>query len=183
MLRWIKRIARVAGIVLLPFLLLLASIPVSRPDDPLTDFDIQVVLGGNALKRSVVCHALWVQHRTPILVTGDANSIRDELLRLGVPAADIIHEPNAESTWENAEYSMPILRERQVKTVVIVTSWFHTRRAYDCFQKLEPGIRFATKSDVPAESPGFDGWKVNVIERSKRLFYWFDKGLNPWRSK
>lgn len=164
------------------FVLLLASVPVSRPDDGAMDFDIQVVLGGNTRERSDVCHELWKKHRTPILVTGDLNQIGDELLRLGIPAADIIHEPSARSTWENAEFSVPILRERKVKSAVLVTSWFHTARARACFRKLGPEIRFNTQSDTRSERLDLDEWKVGIIERLKCLAYWLDDGVNPWQS-
>ena len=181
MLRWIKRIAWVAGIGLLGFGLLLASIPVSRMNDSGTDFEMQVVLGGNTRERSEACHALWLQHPTPILVTGDEDFIRDELLRLGIPASEIIHEPHARNTWQNAEFSLPILREHKVRNAVLVTSWFHTSRAYGCFTRMAPDIRFTTMSDHAPERYTADDWKVNVIERMKCLAYWLGKGLDPWK--
>jgi uncharacterized SAM-binding protein YcdF (DUF218 family) len=179
--RWLKRIAWMVGPVIIAGIVF-SSIPVSRPDDGGTDFDMQVVLGGNTRERSEVCQALWLQHPTPILVTGDGNYIRDELLKMGIPASAIIHEPHARSTWQNAGYSGPVLRERRVKSAVLVTSWFHTARAYACFTRLEPGIRFETRSDDPPERYALDDWKVSVIERAKSVSYWLSKGLNPWKA-
>jgi uncharacterized SAM-binding protein YcdF (DUF218 family) len=181
MLRWIKRIAWFAGLGLLGFGLLLMSIPVSRVDDGGNDFEMQVVLGGNSRKRSEVSHQLWLRHPTPILVTGDANFIRDELLRLGVPESEIIHESQARNTWQNAEFSMPILRDRGINKAVIVTSWFHTGRAYGCFTQLEPAMRFTTSSDRQPDRYELDDWKVSIVERFKSVYYWLGKGVNPWK--
>lgn len=181
MSRWKKRIAWLAGLGIIGTLTFF-TIPVSRPDDAGMDFDMQVVLGGNTRERSEVCLALWQKHPTPILVTGDLDFIRDALLRMGIPATTILHEPTARSTWENAELSIPILERHKVKSAVIVTSWFHTHRAYGCFTALGKEIRFATCSDPVPASYSFDNWKVTVIERAKGFGYWLSKGLNPWKS-
>ncbi len=181
MLRWMKRTAWIAGLGIIGTAIFF-TIPVSRPDDAGTAFDIQVVLGGNTRERSEVCLALWRKHPTPILVTGDLDYIRDALLRLEIPASSIIHEPKARSTWENAELSIHILKEHKVKRAVIVTSWFHTKRAYGCFTALGHGIRFSTCSDPEPASYSMDNWKVTVIERAKGLGYWLSKALNPWRA-
>ena len=119
MLRWKKPIAWIAGLALIVTLVVFFSIPITRSDDAGSDFDIQVVLGGNTRERSDVSHALWLRHPTPILVTGGLDYIRDELLRLGIPASAIIQEPQARSTWENAALSVPILKQRKVKSAVI----------------------------------------------------------------
>ena len=140
----------VAGLCIVGFAVF-QSIPISGPDNAGPDFDMQVVLGGNTRERSEVSHALWLRHPTLILVTGDGNYIRDALLNLGIPSSSIIHESTARSTWENARFSVPILKQRKVKSAVIVTSWFHTSRAYGCFKSLEQGIHFSTVSDPEPE--------------------------------
>jgi uncharacterized SAM-binding protein YcdF (DUF218 family) len=156
------------------------SIPVVRADDPGTTFEIQVVLGGNTRERSTVSHELWLRHPTPILVTGDGEYIRNQLLRLGVPAAAMIHEPAALTTWQNAEFSVPMLRERQVKSAVIVTSWFHTARAHSCFTNAGGDIQFAVCADPLPARKSLDDWKVMTMERMKRIGYWIKYGMNPW---
>ena len=142
---------------------------------------MQVVLGGNTRERSDACYALWLRHPTPVLVTGDDNYIRDELLRLGIPSAQIIHEPTARSTWQNAELSVPILRKNSIKSAVIVTSWFHTARAHACFTRIDHGIHFTSQSDPMPGRYGFEPCKLATKERLKCLAYWLSHNLNPWR--
>lgn len=68
-----------------------------------------------------------------------------------MPAAAIAVECASESTIENAAYSAPILRAMGVRSALLVTSWFHTRRALACFQKEAPAIRWMT---APVERGG-----------------------------
>ncbi len=155
-------------------------IPVSRPDDVTLDFDMQVVLGGNTVERSAVSYGLWLQHPTPILVTGDEGTIQAELLRLGVPRSAILHETAANTTWENAEFSLPYLTEQRADSVVLVTSWFHTVRALKCFAKQEAKIHFTTASDVRPPRFSWPAWKLVTKERCKALAYGIAYGINPW---
>lgn len=177
--RRIKRLAWLAGSGLL-MLGLFFTIPVSHSDNTPETFDIQVVLGGNTLERSTVSHALWQRHRTPILVTGDLDLIYRELLRRGVPEEDLIHEPSARNTWENASLSKPILEQRNVKSVVIVTSWFHTSRARACFEKHMRNMRFTTTADTPPQVISWNDRKVMQIERMKKMYYWATRSIWPW---
>ncbi|MCX6879267.1 MAG: YdcF family protein [Verrucomicrobia bacterium] len=175
-----KLLTILAGVLGLGWLF--QSIPISRSNDAAADFDMQVVLGGNTRERSDVCHELWLRHPTPILVTGDDNFIRDELLKLGIPASQIIHEPTARNTWQNAQLSVPILRKNHVSSAVIVTSWFHTARAHACFARLDTRITFASQSDPSPSRYGLEECKLATKERMKRLAYWISHDMNPWRA-
>ncbi len=177
-LRW-QRLTILGGFALL-IVFAFFSIPVSHTNEVPEDFDMQVVLGGNTRERSEVSHALWLRHRTPILVTGDGGLIRNALMQAGVPEGDIIHEPKAGNTWQNAEFSRQQLVVHGVDSVVIVTSWFHTSRALGCFEKQMPDIRFSTTSDVRPEKPSWDRFKVEMIERMKILYYWATRAIRPW---
>ena len=155
-------------------------IPVSRPDDVTLSFDLQVVLGGNTVERSAVSYQLWLQHPTPILVTGDEGTIEAELLRLGVPPSAILHEMAASTTWENAEFSLPDLKDQDAESVVLVTSWFHTVRALKCFEKQENKIHFTTASDDRPQKFTWTDFKLATKERGKSLGYVIMHGINPW---
>jgi uncharacterized SAM-binding protein YcdF (DUF218 family) len=52
--------------------------------------------------------------------------------RLGFPAQDILIENRSRNTWENAEAVQKLLPG---KTIVLVTSAFHMRRAVGMFKK------------------------------------------------
>lgn len=159
------------------------AVPISRPDDVTMNFDMQVVLGGNTVERSAVSHALWLQHPTPILVTGDEGTIERELKRLGIPPSMILHEAAAGTTWENAKFSLPLLRERGATSVVLVTSWFHTVRAWKCFEKQDGKFHFTTASDACPESYAWTDWKLAIKERCKALAYGIAHGINPWSAR
>lgn len=116
--------------------------------------DVMIVLGGDGPARADHASVLWRQRvADKVLVTGyrDCASIRDRLVAGGVPPADIAMECRSRSTWQNAEFSAPILLSHQVHSAIIVTSWFHARRALASFQTMCPGMSF-TVASVPAPS-------------------------------
>ncbi|BFI95941.1 MAG: YdcF family protein [Rhodanobacter sp.] len=51
------------------------------------------------------------------------------LRRLGVPAGDLLLEPRSMNTWQNAQFSAPLLRGYGAQRVVLVSSAVHLRRA------------------------------------------------------
>nr|WP_246455284.1 YdcF family protein [Hymenobacter citatus] len=60
------------------------------------------------------------------------------LLRLaGVPAQDILLEKRSRNTHENALYTKQLLAQHpEIKSLVLVTSAFHQRRALGCFRRV-----------------------------------------------
>ena len=60
------------------------------------------------------------------------------LLRLaGVPARDLLLEARSRNTRENARYTQALLAQHpEIKSLVLVTSAFHQRRALGCFAKV-----------------------------------------------
>jgi uncharacterized SAM-binding protein YcdF (DUF218 family) len=52
-----------------------------------------------------------------------------ELQRLGVPAADLVLEQKSFNTWQNAQFSAPLLAARPAEHLFLVTSGVHLRRA------------------------------------------------------
>lgn len=156
------------------------SIPVSRGNDGGQEAEILVVLGGNTRERSRACHALWLQHPGPVLVTGDDGHILRELLRLGIPADQILHEKSAVNTRQNAEFSVRLLRASGYRSALLVTSWFHTSRSHACFVTAAPEMRFGTFSEPAPSRWSADDWKLVILERCKKSAYAFRWGINPW---
>jgi uncharacterized SAM-binding protein YcdF (DUF218 family) len=86
-----------------------------------------------------------VQH---ILLTGadgnliknkfnEADWVKDQLLKIGIPAAAILTEDRSRNTLENAEFSKRIIDSAKlVPPYVLVTSAFHMRRASWVFEKM-----------------------------------------------
>jgi uncharacterized SAM-binding protein YcdF (DUF218 family) len=81
--------------------------------------------------------------RCTVLVTGGDASRLDEplsvtyartLLQLGVPASDQVLETRSMNTWQNAKFSLPLLRSIGAQRVWLVTSGTHMRRSMLCFE-------------------------------------------------
>lgn len=156
------------------------SIPVSRGNDDAPTPEILVVLGGNTRERSRACHALWLRHPGPVLVTGDGGHIYRELIRLGIPAGQILHEQSAGNTRENAEFSVRLLRASGHRSALLVTSWFHTSRAHACFVTAAPEMRFVTFSEPAPSRWSVDDWKLVILEKCKKSAYAVRWRINPW---
>jgi len=58
-----------------------------------------------------------------------AENMRRQARSLGIPDKDIWVQAQSESTYEDARFSYSILKERNVKSIILVTSPFHSRRA------------------------------------------------------
>ncbi|MGK9168529.1 YdcF family protein [Inquilinus limosus] len=107
--------------------------------------DVIVVLGGNGPSRAWRAAALYRQGVAPrVLVTGidDCESIRSHMVDSGVPRNVIQIECAARNTWENAVFSAPMLTAMGARRAVLVTSWFHTRRALACFRQVLPQLEW-----------------------------------------
>lgn len=78
-----------------------------------------------------------------------ALTMRDELVRLGVPVDVIVIESSSRSTRENAANVVPLLTARGIERVVLVTSDTHMRRSLGAFRAM--GI-----DAIPAAARGVD---------------------------
>ncbi len=66
----------------------------------------------------------------------EARAIRDALIAAGVPAAAVIEEDRARSTYENATHSIAIMRARGLRRAIVATDAFHLPRALLTFRLL-----------------------------------------------
>lgn len=110
--------------------------------------DAMVVLGGYLKERPERAAELFKQGEAPeILVSGFGDCLFNESLleTNGVPAADIKLEAESRTTRENAKFSIALLRKMRAKCVIIVTSWYHSRRALACFEHYAPEIKFYSR--------------------------------------
>ena len=142
--------------------------------------DIMVVLGGDGPTRSRRALELWGLDVVPRLIVsgdGDCLAIRDALVAGGVPSGAIQTECLSRNTWENALMTGELLNEANLHTAILVTSWFHSRRALASFQAICPGIRWIS---VPTATPprlfeallGQDGSAI-AQEYAKTVLYRF----------
>jgi len=148
--------------------------------------DAMVVLGGGNSERPERAAELFKQGEAPkILVSGFGDCVSHEKLleRDGVTNTAILLEPKSRSTRENAEFSIALLRQMKVQRVIIVTTWYHSRRALACFEHYAPDIQFYSR-------PSYFGylrtaWEPEGISRQikaeylKLLGYWVCYGVCP----
>lgn len=107
--------------------------------------DVIVVLGGEPTVRTEHAAKLFRENNAPMMIVsghGDCESNKAELVNNGVAANAIQLECDSLTTRENALNSIKILRAQQVKRVILVTSWYHSRRALQTFRKFAPEIEF-----------------------------------------
>lgn len=152
--------------------LMVAAPAVLTVEHPLPRADVLVVLGGEVEARSARAAELFLAGKAPaVLVTGYAQcrQMRRQLVRAGVPASAIHMECRARSTLENAVFSLPTLHRLEARSAIVVTSWYHTRRALDCFRQAGAGITFGSAA---AGHPG-DGLARSLVllEYAKSLWY------------
>lgn len=69
----------------------------------------------------------------------EAKVARDIAVKLGVPAEACVLEEGSHSTFQNAQLTAPLLKERQIDEVLLVTDGYHLFRANQQFQNV--GIR------------------------------------------
>jgi uncharacterized SAM-binding protein YcdF (DUF218 family) len=110
------------------------------------------------VERLIMTHRLLAQGRarfaivsgaatTPALAPfGEARALGAQLEEWGIASGRVILEEKARNTRENAVFTRDILRERGFRSVLVVTSAFHMRRALECFAAV----------DVPVDSFAVD---------------------------
>ncbi|MEZ5283256.1 MAG: ElyC/SanA/YdcF family protein [Vicinamibacterales bacterium] len=133
-----------------------------------------VVLGGgvigdcvpnlNSMRRTVRAARLFRDGRADLLViTGGmaggacpvADGMREFAGELGVPADRMVVEREARSTWENAALTAPLLHERGVRRILLVTDRMHMLRASGAFARQGFEVE-------PAAVPVYEGHPDNV---------------------
>jgi uncharacterized SAM-binding protein YcdF (DUF218 family) len=153
---------------------------------PMSHADALIVPGGEPLARPLEAVRLYKQGvANKIFVTGfgDASSIRKVLLEGGVPASAIALESRAKTTHANAVLLKPMLDRANVRSALIITSPFHTRRVLATFRKVIPGIRFGVTDasirwwSVPEGKRDLN--RFALIEFLKTAEYWFLYGVSP----
>lgn len=94
--------------------------------------------------RCIYAAELYKQRPLPILVAGGvvheemnlpplSQEMKKLLIELGVPEDAIVVEDKSRSTYENATMSQPLLAERNIERIVLVTDADHMLRASECF--------------------------------------------------
>jgi len=189
MLKLLFKIARLAAVIAL----LLGSAAWFYPEKFLTvdsgpvAADVIIVIGGGGHERPLRAAQLFQQHAAArIIITGagDDRINRQLLLANGVPARAIEIENKSTTTRENAEFTGQLLRAEKIHSAILVTSWYHARRALKTFRHFAPRLKFYSRPSYYAFAR--DDWKKLGVNRLMRLEflklpgYWIRYGVNPF---
>jgi uncharacterized SAM-binding protein YcdF (DUF218 family) len=100
--------------------------------------------------------------QAPVIVTGgnpqngrtEADAMRTMLTILGFPANRIITEPRANSTVQNAQFSVPLARQAGASGIILVTSSTHQDRADGDF--VDAGANLLATVSYPDGNPSLN---------------------------
>jgi uncharacterized SAM-binding protein YcdF (DUF218 family) len=117
---------------------------------------------------------LYLQGRAPLIIfsggsarglPSEASIARDLAVKAGVPASACVLEDQSHSTKENAELSVPLLRERGISEVLLVSDGYHLLRAQAQFARL--GV--ATHPVASGRRLGMSDWLSQTLRETLAL--------------
>ena len=65
---------------------------------------------------------------------------KDILIDSGIPEIDIIEEDNSNTTKENAQFIANLTKDKNISSIILITSASHMKRSINIFQKYMPNI-------------------------------------------
>ncbi|QUL53897.1 YdcF family protein [Paenibacillus tritici] len=114
-------------------------LPLSQSPRP-ADAIIVLSGGGGRVEQGV---QLFEQGYAPQLLlsnakegAGPAGDMRETALSLGIPEDAILAEDAAQSTYQNAQFTLPIMQQQGFKSAIVVSSDFHMRRVKFIFDHV-----------------------------------------------
>ncbi|MDQ2952883.1 MAG: YdcF family protein [Chloroflexota bacterium] len=163
-------IAGLAGLVMIGHAL--------APSDPLARSDAIVAISGDTGLRTETAVSLWKQGLAPVLIfsgasldpdsVSSAEIMKREAVRRGVPAEAILLEPLSTTTEENANLTAQLMKERGLRTAILVTSPYHQRRASVLFERAFAPLGLVFRNH-PANDPAWDADRWFLHEPSRTL--------------
>ena len=149
--------------------------------------DVMVVLGGGVHDRPAHAADLYSRQDAPaIILTGAGDDLINWriLHDAGVPAKAIQIENKSLNTQENALYTIKLLRARHYHRIILVTSWYHSRRALKTFAHYAPDLTFYSRPSyfALARKDWAKSWTGHRshLEFIKLAGYWIRYGVNPF---
>jgi len=126
--------------------------------------DAIIVLSGEAVPRVAKAVEMYKGgYSNLIIMTGggrltsrltEADLMYMEAVELGVPPSAVLLENRSESTYENAVNTKKIVLDRGIKSILLVTSNYHTRRSRFVFKRVFKGTAVEIVT-VSAPDPKF----------------------------
>jgi uncharacterized SAM-binding protein YcdF (DUF218 family) len=187
--KWIRRIALALAVLFLALAAVAFFLPqnILCVDSGPVKADAIVVLGGGSGERPERAAELFKEHAAPRIIVsgfGDCEINRRILLKAGVPANAIQMEDRSRTTRENAGFTIQLLHAENIHHVILVTSWYHSRRALLCFEHCATDIQFYSRPSFFAYSRA--DWPHKKVEHRiyleypKLAGYWLCYGVWPF---
>ncbi|MFC1453936.1 YdcF family protein [Verrucomicrobiota bacterium] len=161
--------------------------------------DVIAVLDGGGPER--LCHGmelykrglapeLWYTGDKPLETRSDfmdSEQVLNFAERYGVPKDKIRLLPST-STFEDGQSISALVKEKKIKSLIVVTSWYHTRRAMNVIRPSMPGtnivIYMSSSTNLPYTPDNWwqdeEGLVAVINETIKTALYWWRYGLAPW---
>ncbi|MEP6710149.1 MAG: YdcF family protein [Candidatus Saccharibacteria bacterium] len=128
---------------------------------------IVAVSGGDTTARTNHAIDLYKNEWAPLLIfsgaaedksgPSNARAMYNIAIAAGVPPSDILIEENAANTKQNAENTNVLLTYKNIKSVILVTSGYHQRRASLEFHKLTKSSN-VTIQNSPTNDKDWNFW-------------------------
>lgn len=143
--------------------------------------DAIVVLGGEPVVRVRTAAVLVSNGFAPRVIISGSGDCEDNgrlIEKMGVRTNMVEVECDSKTTQENARFTVKLLREHGCKQVIVVTSWYHSRRALNTFRRYAPEIRFMS-APVERTKPWRYERSYIMAEYAKTIWYAVRYGIWP----
>jgi len=160
--------------------------------------DVIVVLAGGGPER--LCHGielykrglapeLWYTGDKPVETRSDFMDSEQALnfaSRYGVPKEKIILLPST-STYEDGKSIAALINKKKIKSILLVTSWYHSRRAMNvirhCMADKNVAVYMSCSTNLPYSPDNWwkdeEGLVAVNNEMIKTALYWRRHGIAP----
>ena len=135
------------------------------PADVLTKADAIVVVSGDSdrMKHAVDLYKQGFAHKLILSgaakegFTSNALAMQLEASRSGIPNKAIILEERSANTYENAQFTKEIIKSQGIRSLILVSSPYHQRRAYETFNYVlrSEDVRIQNSPSI------YSNWKVD----------------------
>ncbi|RAP34068.1 YdcF family protein [Candidatus Marinamargulisbacteria bacterium SCGC AG-410-N11] len=98
-----------------------------------------------------------------------ADLMSEYALELNVKKEDIVLERQSQSTYENATFTLKKLQQLNIRSIIVVTSNFHTKRSFKIFQKVLKGSDIKIQITGSEDNIDYDQWWKDYESSQKIL--------------
>ena len=106
--------------------------------------------------------------------------MRDLAVAQGVPAGAIVLEERSTNTYQNVTFVNDILRDHRWRSILLVSSPYHMRRATMVWRKVAPDI--AVTPTPPPRSQFYDHARGASFEQVRGILYEYLAILGYWKN-